>query len=107
MIKTPLQNLSIQHICGHKEYFIESSNARILKNFYASASLFPKGFICICTGFWSAFLSSFYGSSDKSDKVSILLIGETLLETLLINSEALESSRGERAKRFWIRTLVF
>ena len=40
----------------------------------------------------------------KINKISTLLTGETLLKTQLIVFVALENSRGERAKCFWIRT---
>ena len=49
------------------------------------------------------FLSCFYGFWKQSDNISTLLNGRTLLKTPLIISVVLKNSRGERAKRFWIR----
>ncbi|MPC76162.1 hypothetical protein E2C01_070568 [Portunus trituberculatus] len=39
-------------------------------------------------------------SYSQSDKISILLTGETLLKTPLLISIVLENSRDEKAKRF-------
>ena len=71
------------------------TNARIHKLFCASPSIFqdalPK---------FTRVFKVFLWFKRQSDKISILLTGETFLKTPLVFSVVLENSRGERAQRF-------
>ena len=80
-----------QGYLGHK-------NAPILKHFSISPPLFHKA-LFKCRPIFKVLLR-FYRPNGE---IFMLLTGETLLKNPLIISVALESSRGEKARRFFIR----